>query len=370
MENTPLSLQALAGRQRLSRQACHLSAIFPPLRYTLSKRTNLRGYFMKTLRFIVILFALLGLLGSAAAQSDLDNHYDWPNGIRVSYPDSWDIVEEDSGVHLRSDETDILFAFVGYQHEDDVDEALENLFLLTRSDSSIEFESDNVFSGSLSNFSHSTAYFFDDEKDDETIQRALFAIVVDETIIVQASAEPRESREIDELSVVLSILSSLEYDASRVTEAPPSGNNLVEGVYRWPSGVSIQYTEGWEIVEDGEIVHIVNPELDIAIYLYPVRDERDTNRPTAIRETFARVSTKAFDEENYYFLTLANDSQALGYAYEETLDGATFEQLLIALQPDEIFVAVAVILPRTAANFDAVGGREPLYEMLGTMSFE
>jgi hypothetical protein len=99
-----------------------------------------------------------------------------------------------------------------------------------------------------------------------------------------------------------------------VTEAPPSGNDLVEGVYRWPSGVSIQYTEGWEIVEDGEIVHIINTELDIAIYLYPVRDERDTNLPTAIRETFARVSTKAFDEENFYFLTLANDAQALGYS--------------------------------------------------------
>jgi hypothetical protein len=325
---------------------------------------------MKTMRFIFFIVSLVLLVSPLAAQSELENQYDWPNGIRVSFPDGWEAVEEQNGVHLRSDDSDILFAFIAYQDDDDVEDALENLFILTRSDSSIEFESAEIFTGSLSNFSQSAAYFYDDEAAGETFQRALFAIAIDETIIVQASAVPLRGREIDELSVVLTILSSLEYDAGRATEGTAEGENAEEGVYNWPSGVSIQYPDGWEIVEDGEVIHIVNDDIDIAIHLLPVRDERDTNHASAIRDTFGIVSTKDFDEEAFYFLELANDNEALAYLYEESLDGTDFEQLLVALQPDDIFVALAVALPRTAGRFADVGGLQPIYDILGTMSFE
>lgn len=324
---------------------------------------------MRALRFILILLGLLLLLVPSIAQSELENSYDWPNGIRVSYPDGWEVIEEDSGVHLRSDETNMFFAFEEYEEEDDVEEALEAIFNLTRSDRSIEFESDNIFFGGLANFSQTASYFFDDEAEDESFQRALFAIAVDETIIVQVSAVPLRAPEIDELSIVLNILSSLEYNADRATEESAEGESE-EGVYRWPSGVSIQYPPDWNIVEEGDIIHIVNADIDIAIHLHPVRDERDMNHAAAIRETFATVSSKTFDEEAFYFLELANDAESLAYSYEESLDGADFEQMLIALQPDDIFVAVAVVFPRTVETFDEVGGREPIYTILGTMSFD
>jgi hypothetical protein len=325
---------------------------------------------MRALRFIILILGLLLLIVPSMAQSELDNTYDWPNGISVSYPDGWDIVEEDNGVHLRSDETNMFFAFEDYEDEDDVEEALETLFNMTRSDTSIDFESDNVFFGGLSNFSLTASYFFEDSADGEGFQRALFAIPVDEAIIVQVAAVPLEAHEIDELSIVLNILSSLDYNPERATEESAEASESEEGVYRWPSGVSIQYPPDWDIVEEADITHIVNADIDIAIYLYPVRDERDTNHAAAIRETFATISTKTFDEEAFYFLELANDAQALAYSYEESLDGADFEQMLVALQPDDIFVAVAVVLPRTVETFDAVGGRQAIYDMLATMRFD
>jgi hypothetical protein len=329
---------------------------------------------MKTLRFAALIFAIAILILPTAAQSELSNDYDWPNGIRVSYPDGWELVEEENNIHIRSEQTDILFLFEPYEDEDDIEDALEDIFDTSRSNDDIDFDSDNIFLGGLANFSLTASYFYEDSLDDESFQRALFAIPVEEAVIVQASARPLESREIDELSVVLLILSSLDYSANRVSEDNSSSGNSEEGRYEWSSGVAIEYpTEtdsDWQIVEDGAAVHIINELIDIAIYLYPLEEERETNRASAIRETFALVSTSDFNEEAFFFLELPNDGEALGYLYEESQDGSEFEQTLIAIQPDDSFVAVAVVLPRSNYSIEEVGGFEQVYDILGTMNLD
>jgi hypothetical protein len=331
---------------------------------------------MKTLRFAALIFVIVLMILPSIAQSDLSNDYDWANGIRVSYPDEWEIVEEENGIHLRSEQTDIFFLFEPYEDEDDVEDALEGIFDATRNDDAIEFDSDNIFFGGLSNFSLTASYFYEDSLEGDSFQRALFAIPVEEAVIVQVAAVPLEGREIDELSIVLNILSSLDYSESRVSEETTSDNGG-DGSYEWSNGLRVEYPSDedlpWQIVEgveDGDVVHIVNEVIDIAFYLYPVEDERETNRALAIRQTFATVSTKSFDEEGFFFLQLANDGEALGYLYEESADGADFEQTLIALQPDDSLVVVAVILPRANESVDEVGGMRQVYEILETLSLD
>jgi hypothetical protein len=328
---------------------------------------------MKSLRFAALIVAITALILSAAAQSELSNDYDWPNGIRVSYPDGWDILEEENGIHIRSEQTDMYFLFEPYEAEDDVEDALEDIFDATRSDEEIEFDSDSIFFGGLANFSLTASYFYEDNLDGDSFQRALFAIPVEETVIVQVAAVPLEGREIDELSIVLSILSSLDYSANRVTEGNGGSENSEDGRYEWPNGLQLEYPSDaephWEIGEDGSVVQLFNEAIIITIYLYPLEDERETNRALAIRETFTAVSTKDFDEEAFFFLALPNDGAALGYLYEESLDGTDFEQTLLALQPDDSLVVVAVVLPRVGDSVDN-GGMEQVYEILETMTMD
>lgn len=324
---------------------------------------------MKTLRFSLFIL-VLSLSMPTLAQIDLSDSYDFSSGIRLNFPNTWDILEADDGVHLRSEQTDLLFLFAPYQDESDVEAELENLFSTSRYDSSLSFIREDIFLGGLANFSLTASYFYQDNREGESIQRALFAIPVEEAVIVKVTVTPLASTEIDELSVVLRLLATLNYDESRVSTAPSNNPSSDAGLYRWASGVTMNYPEGYEVVEESLVTHFVSDEIDIGVYLYPVRDSRETNRPNTIRLSFSAVSEKTFDEENFVFLSLANDADALGYFYEELGDGDRFEQALIAFQPADIFIAVAVVLPRTSYSLEEIGGIEQVYEILGTMAFQ
>lgn len=323
---------------------------------------------MKLLRQSGLIFIIFTLLLPVLAQSDFNNEFDFENGVTIRYPDGWDTAYDDQDYpHVFSSDTDMVFFFEDYDPDLDLEDYLVDLYDFTLFDESQRFDSEAIFFGSLGDFDEIASYTYQDDADGDIFQRTLVVIPLEDEIVVKVSVIPRVSREIDEFPTVIDILSTIEYTSSN-TDTGISA--VTAGTYDLGDGLSIDYPEGWQALTNDEGVPlIVNSAIVIGLFKHEIVNPRQDNHASFIRQIYDQYLVDRsidFDEDLFFFVSISNDPSALGYLYDENVEGDEYQQLLVAVQPGQRWLVLAFVYPVEAAQFSDADN-EIIYSILGTL---
>lgn len=300
----------------------------------------------RPLATILLSLALLFVMPPVMYAQDLDEIYEWDNGVVMDYPDDWDTYIDDSDVtHFTSDETDMFIIFDDYDEDDPLDEYIEDAFEEYVFDQSARFDDDDVVIGDLGEFDETASYFYEEELNDEEFERGIIAIPLSDDIIVIAVVVPITDDEIDELDTVFDMLATLRTGGSSTSTA--NGD-----VFEFDNGTQIELIDDWS--EQDEV--FTNGTLDVTLTLYPVIDERTDTRAGRLRQAFGDVTQgdATYDEATLVFLILDVDDEALQYLYEDTNDGDTYSVGLIAVSVDADTIIIVHITPSDTDDEQAV----------------
>lgn len=332
---------------------------------------------MKRFFFVVVALALMiaGVVPALAQDIDvsdieLPNTYDWQIGASIDYPEGWDVViDDDDYVHLRSEETDIVFGFFFFEDANDTLEAfLQESFEATIWNESLRFDEDNLLYGELPNYSIA-AYSYTETYEGSDYERTLFALQLNEELAIIGTAIPLFGAEITEYEEIFAILNSLrmreDVDSSEgnsglggLLGGGTGGGETVqeEGAYTWTfdldSGevidVRIEFSDMWELTIDDEgAEHLRSENTDIVFSFYT-----NTTRPMEelVQQNFENTridGTIEFEPDDLIvgsFPELENFDEAVAYQYLENFDGDRYNRIFIAVRPHpEIVVSTAAI---------------------------
>lgn len=154
---------------------------------------------LRQLGLIVIIFIVL--LPAIAQEPDFENQYDFGNNVFIRYPEGWETFydEETDDSYIYSEQTDILILFEAYDAEQSLLDYLKNIYERTLLDSSRSLDEESVFIGALNDLSEIASYTYDDNADGDVFQRYIFAIPLQEEIVVLVSVAPYSESEIGKL---------------------------------------------------------------------------------------------------------------------------------------------------------------------------
>lgn len=311
---------------------------------------------MRRIQHLITMCILVLMTMPILAQVDLDETYEWDNGITMNYPDDWESFVDDNDIsHFVSDDTDIFIIFDSYDADDGLIEYIEDAFDNYKFETSTRFDDDDVFIDELGDFDETASYYYTEELGDDTFQRAIFAIPLDDETIAIAIAVPLQDEEIEELDTVLAMLATLTGTGESVVEDDIS--------YEWDNGYEITLGDDWQ--GDGEIFS--NGTMDVTFYFFEIEDDRRDTRARYLREIFAETrndSSISYDEDKLIFVELENDENALEYDYEDT----DYTPVLVAFSPDNEHIVIALAVPSAGENANAVlNNIEDLYLFVETL---
>ncbi|MEL6525411.1 MAG: hypothetical protein AAFQ07_06835 [Chloroflexota bacterium] len=289
--------------------------------------------------FLNCLLSVLICLSFAfvASAQDLDETYEWDNGVEINYPDDWEAYEDDNDlVHFTDDELDMFIFFEDYDADDDLEDYIEDAFEIYRFDSSARFDDDDVIEGEYGDIDLAAVYFYEEDLDGDEFERGIIAIPLSDELIAIAIVVPLFDDELDDIDIIIDMLGTLSLEGD-------GGSSSSGDTFEFDNGTQIELFDEWEA--DNDIIS--NDLIEIEFLFFDVDDERTDTRAARLRETYADLaeSNDDYDEALLQFLTLDVDDEALQYIYDETDDGDTYSAILIALSIDNNTVIVAVVRP-------------------------
>lgn len=311
---------------------------------------------MRRIQHLITMCILVLTTMPILAQVDLDETYEWDNGITMNYPDDWESFVDDNDIsHFVSDDTDIFIIFDSYDADDGLIEYIEDAFDDYKFETSTRFDDDDVFIDELGDFDETASYFYTEELGGDTFQRAIFAIPLDDETIAIAVAVPLQDEELGEVDTVSAMLGTLTSTGESVVEDDVS--------YEWDNGYEITLGDDWQ--DDGEIFS--NGTMDVTFYFFDIEDERTDTRASYLREIFAETRSDdgiSYNEDNLIFVELENDENAIEYSYDDT----DYTPVLVAFSPDNEHIVIALAVPSAGENANAVlNNIEDLYLFVETL---
>jgi len=343
---------------------------------------------MKRVFALVIVLALLmvGVMPTLAQDIDvpdidLPNTYDWPIGASVDYPDNWEsILDDEEYMHLRSEETDLVFGFFFFEEEEDTLEAfIQESFEGTRFDTSVDFDEDNFLYGDLPNASIA-AYSYTETYEGSSYERTFFAVPLDDETAVVATAIPLFDDAISEYEDIFAILNSLrmreDVDSTESGSSESGGLGGIlgggsgggsaqqeEGTFTWSFDVeggivdvTVEFSDMWEItVDDSDAEHLRSENTDIVFSFYT---DEERSMEELIEQNFenTRIDESIdFDPEELIvgnFPELSNFDEAVAYQYLENFDGDRYNRIFIAVQPHPQVVVTAAAIPLAGRDIE------------------
>lgn len=311
---------------------------------------------MRRIQHLITMCMILLLTIPVLAQVDLDETYEWENGITMNYPDDWDTFVDDNDIsHFVSDDTDIFIIFDSYDADDGLAEYIEDAFDDYKFETSTRFDDDDVFIDELEDFDETASYYYTEELGGDEFQRAIFAIPLDDETIAIAIAVPLQDDELEELDTVLAMLATLTGTGESIVEDDIS--------YEWDNGYEITLGDDWQV--DGELFS--NGTIEVRFYFFEIEDDRTDTRARYLREIFAETrddSSLSYDEDQLVFVELENDENALEYDYADT----DYTPVLVAFSPDDEHIVIALGIPSDGENGNAVlNNIEDMYLFVETL---
>ena len=292
---------------------------------------------------------------------DLDETYEWDNGVQMDYPDDWEVsIDDNDFVHFTSDDTDMIIFFEDYDRDDDLEEYVEDAFDVYRFDRSARFDDDDIIEGEYGDIDLAAAYFYEEDLDGDEFERGIVAIPLEDELIAIAIIVPIEDDDIDELDTIIAMLATLSLEGDSLS------TSLSEDTFEFDNGTQIELIDDWE--EDDAIIS--NDSIEVELIFFDVDDERTDTRVARLREVYAEVSENdtPYDEAILQFLVLDVDDEAFQYLYEDTTGGETYTTGLIALSLDDDTVIIAVVRPSdTDDDFVVADDIADVWDLLDTL---
>lgn len=344
--------------------------------------------------FVLVLgLLIIGVMPTLAQEieipdTELPNTYDWPIGASIDYPDNWEVVIDDQEyMHLRSEETDLVFGFFFFEEEEDTLEAfIEESFEGTRIDTDVDFDEDNFLYGDLPNVSLA-AYSYIETYEGSSYERTFFAIPLDDETAVVATAIPLYADEIEEYEDIFVMLNSLRMreDAGSTDSDTDSGlggvlgngSSQEEGIFTWTFevdgdvvlDVSVEFSEDWEItVDDSDAEHLRSENTDIVFSFYT--DPSDDLEEIVERnfENTRLDESIDFDPDELIvgnFPELGNFEEAAAYQYLENFDGDRYNRIFIAVQPHPQIIVSTAAIPLRGTDIEEI---DEILEVVNTIT--
>lgn len=322
---------------------------------------------------LIVLLALVALPVAAQVDDvDLTETYDWPIGISVDFPESWESSLDDEGyMHLNNGTTDMVFGFFEIEDDDDdIESFVRVTFEETHADETLSWDEDLVVSGTLPNFDEVVAYLYEDTFNSTVFERLVVGVQVTDTLVVVANAIPLTDggqslgTEITDTTEILAIMNSLREGpgADQTAPDPIVTEEAVEddtipadftNRYSWDVArddleltVTVAYPDTWALeITDNDVEHLTSAESDMvfSFYLNPTQ----TLEEIAERNfTNTRVDdTLLFEDGELVTGTLPSFDEVVAYTYLENLDGDRYDRSIIVVQPDERIIIAAAAIP-------------------------
>jgi len=341
---------------------------------------------------VFALVVALGLMIVAAAPTlaqdidipdlDLPNTYDWPIGASVDYPADWEsVLDDEEYMHLRSEETDLVFGFFFIEDESDTLEAfIEESFDATRFDTSLSFDDDGFLYGDLPNHSI-VAYSYTETFEGDSYERTFCAVQLTDQLAIVGTAIPLRAEDISEYETIFAILNSLrmrpEEDGSTDPGAAEGGLGGIlgggsgggatqeEGVYSWQFDadggtieVTVEYADMWGLTfDDSDAEHLTSENSDIVFSFY-VDETRSVEEIVQQNFENTRIDDSIpFDTDDLIvgaFPELDNFDEAVAFQYLENFEGDRYNRVIIAVQPHPQMIVVAAAIPLRGRDIEEI----------------
>lgn len=308
---------------------------------------------MRRIQHLISMCIILLLAVPIMAQVDLDETYEWDNGITMDYPDDWETFVDDNGIaHFVSDDTDVFVLFLSYDPDDSLNEYIEDAFDEYRFETSNRFDADDVFIDDLGGFDEVASYYYTEELDGDEFERAIFAIPLDDETIAISVAVPIQGSDFDELDIVLAMLETLTGTGQSVVSDDVS--------YEWDNGYEITLDNGWEFDDV-----FSNGTITVTFEFFEIDDERTDTRAQTLREFVANSNdADDYDEDDLFFIDLVNDENGLEYTY----NNGDYITMIVSFSPDDESIVIAIATPTDETDESAVlDNAEDFYLFLETL---
>lgn len=154
-------------------------------------------------------------LASAAKRTEFPNSYTFDNGYTISFPDGWEMVEDDNGyVSLESEATDIIFSWYSAAELTEYDLSADDLEVILErgfspQDETLEFSYNDVSPIRIGPY-EAYIHEYEDNADGDAYERVRLALGLPDDGVVVIGAIPFVTYELAERDIVLEIAGTLK----------------------------------------------------------------------------------------------------------------------------------------------------------------